>query len=84
MTHDVYADVVAFHRKFGLADETVPFEPGPRVIPDGYLEFRRKFMQEELDEFIEGMREGNHAKMFDALLDLTYVAAGTALGMGYP
>ena len=48
------------------------------------MDFRVKFLEEELEEFKEGRREGNHAKMFDALLDLVYVAMGTAHLQGYP
>lgn len=78
-----FNDVGVFHEKFNL--DNVTFRgSGPREVPEDLLEFRRKFMQEELDEFVEGLEEGNHAKMFDALLDLVYVALGTAHLQGYP
>jgi predicted HAD superfamily Cof-like phosphohydrolase len=78
-----FDDVGEFHEKFGLPNVTHD-GAGPREVPEGLLEFRRAFMQEELDEFVEGMDEGDHAKMFDALIDLVYVAMGTAHLQGYP
>lgn len=41
-------------------------------------------MREELDEFCEGLIDDDHAKMADALVDLVYVAMGTAHLLGYP
>lgn len=78
-----FDDVGDFHKKFGL-DNATHHGAFPREVPDDVIEFRRKFMQEELDEFIEGWEEGDHAKMADALVDLTYVAMGTAHLQGYP
>lgn len=78
-----YDDVGAFHAKNGLDNATYR-DPGPREVPDDVLEFRRKFMQEELDEYVEGMREGDQAKMADALVDLVYVAMGTGHLQGFP
>lgn len=63
------------------------------------MTFRVKFLMEELMEFIEGMdasydpvtgeltfhtEHRDHAQMFDSLLDLVYVAMGTAHLLGYP
>lgn len=81
-----YRDVVAFHQKYGLGDPEhgLPLEPGPREVPEELVEFRRKFLAEELEEFDEGREQGDQAKMADALVDLVYVAMGTALLMGYP
>jgi predicted HAD superfamily Cof-like phosphohydrolase len=45
-------------------------------------DFRLKFLQEELDELREALERGNRVGAFDALLDLVYVAHGTALMMG--
>jgi Phosphoribosyl-ATP pyrophosphohydrolase len=41
-------------------------------------------MTEELNEFIEGVEECDLAKMFDSLIDLVYVAHGTAHLFGFP
>ena len=75
-----FGEVGQFHTKFGL-----PVSQGtPRTVDPEVLEFRIKFLREELDEFEAGAKEGDHAQMFDALLDLVYVALGTAHYFGYP
>ena len=73
------ADVGAFHRKFGLARPAVP-----SFLPDHAAEFRRKFMQEELDEWVKAVRERDMHGAADALVDLAYVVHGTADMMGIP
>lgn len=83
MTIDNFRDVGWFHDKFGLDNVTYQ-GAGPRDVPPELLEFRRKFLHEELDEFEKGMAQGDHAQMADALVDLVYVAMGTAHLMGYP
>jgi len=82
---DNFDDVGIFHAQFGLDNTTFTAHGiGPRDVPADLLEFRAKFLQEELDEFNEGVAESDHAKMFDALIDLVYVALGTAHLQGYP
>lgn len=78
-----FSDVGDFHETFNL-DNVTHRGIGPRIVTNDLLDYRRKFIQEELDEFIEGVEEGDDAKMFDALLDLVYVAMGTAHMLGYP
>jgi predicted HAD superfamily Cof-like phosphohydrolase len=81
-----FEDVGDFHRKFDLRASDRHCT-GPMPITDEYfklLEFRVRFMQEELDEFIVAATSTNHAEMFDALIDLVYVAMGTAHLFGYP
>ncbi len=53
-------------------------------MPSDLMDVRIKFLKEELDEFIEGWATGDHAQMADALVDLVYVALGTAHLLGYP
>jgi predicted HAD superfamily Cof-like phosphohydrolase len=76
-------DVGIFHQKFGL-NNTIDSTPGPRTVNKELFDFRVKFMDEELKEFKDAAAIGDHAGMFDALMDLTYVAAGFAHLMGYP
>ncbi len=71
-------DVHSFHKKFGV---TTGYQRDPHLLSKEVLEFRYKFMKEELEEFLEAHNEGNLVKCFDALLDLTYVVKGTALMM---
>lgn len=74
--------VQRFHEKFGLGALRPEY---PRLIQDPVLEeFRQKFMQEELDEYKAAVAAGDLPKAFDALIDLVYVALGTADLMGCP
>ena len=79
-----FEDVGRFHEKFKL-----PVAQGEiRQLPQDLLYFRANFLKEELAEFVLAMPSwttpADHAKMFDALLDLVYVALGTAHLLGYP
>ena len=82
MPHN-FDDVGDFHEKFDLYN-TTHHPTGPRILPEELMGFRIKFLREEFDEFIEGYEERNEAKMADALVDLVYVAMGTAHLKGYP
>ena len=69
-------DVRAFHDKFKQLNYDEP----------GFLSRRKQleragFMQEELDEFLAAKTLADQA---DALIDLVYVAKGTAVMMGLP
>ena len=71
-------NVAEFHEKFGL-----PMGAVDQLMNDpAAQEFRVKFLQEELDELKEALAKGDRVKAFDALLDLAYVAYGTALFAG--
>lgn len=77
-----FNDVGDFHVRFGL-----PRSGRPGGQPDfdpELMTFRIKFMEEELDEFTEAVDQGDHAGAFDALIDLVYVAMGTAHFLNYP
>ena len=89
---DVVGDVAEFHAKFGLT-----YGGPPRVLDDALAEFRRKFLEEELREYKEDMYKASYdvqfrpervterlASMLDALVDLVYVAVGTAEYHGFP
>lgn len=78
-----FHDVGKFHQKFGLPNSTYD-QPGPREVDKKLMDFRIKFMYEELEEFVLGANEQDHEKMFDSLIDLVYVAMGTAHLLGYP
>lgn len=72
-----YTDVYDFHRKFDL-----PRPESYRHLSDELFHFRKGFLQEELDEFVEAYGKQERAKILDALVDLVYVAIGTAIMMG--
>ena len=79
-----YRDVGDFHEKFGLHNVRGSQGLGPQEVPDELMEFRVKFMREELQEFVDGFDIGDQAMMADALIDLVYVVMGTAHLMGLP
>jgi len=78
-----FDDVGRFHTKFGLPESSYP-GPRSRELSDDVVEFRIEFLREELKEFIEGCDENDPVKMADALIDIVYVAMGTAHLMGLP
>lgn len=78
-----FDDVGKFHERFGLPNVTYG-DVGPVGINFETYTFRSRFMQEELNEWREAVEEGDDAKAFDALIDLVYVALGTAHLQGFP
>lgn len=72
-------DVLAFNQKFNL-----PTPVAPQLMSDEMAAFRARFLEEELAEFEEAMHNDDVAGMADALVDLVYVAIGTAVIMGLP
>lgn len=74
-----YEDVKAFHEKFNI-----PMSPVPALLDQHAVDFRVRFMHEELKEFEDSHRVGDLEGCADALVDLAYVVFGTALIMGLP
>jgi hypothetical protein len=85
-----FKDVGAFHEKFELPNLNDGSGCAGRLDHltneelDRLIKFRIHFMAEELHEFSVAAGDLDHEKMFDALLDLVYVAMGTAHLFGYP
>jgi len=73
MSH--FADVGEFHRKFGLE---VSGENAPHLPDDETHAFRVAFLREELDELCSAFLRGSLEDYADSLVDLVYVAHGTA------
>lgn len=73
-------DVQDFHRQL----ELWPVVHSPAHVDPIVLQQRIAFLQEELDEFREAVEANDLAKQADALIDLVYVAKGTALMAGLP
>lgn len=83
-------DVEEFHAKFGLT-----YDGKPRVLVGLLDEFRRKFLGEELKEYVDHSDEAIERlnagldpapameEQLDALVDLVYVALGTAEYHGF-
>jgi len=84
----MWQDIVDFHQKYGVPCAPTPSLPGHNLgdgrDPKEMADFRLKFMEEELQEFRDGMAAGDQAQCLDALVDLVYVAMGTACVMGMP
>jgi predicted HAD superfamily Cof-like phosphohydrolase len=94
-SHTHFSDVKAFHQKFGLLVHEQPVHLTKRKLGE-----RIQFLKEELDEFAEASGysltkrlgiyepdsgfEQDLAQQADALIDLVYVAIGTAVQLGLP
>jgi predicted HAD superfamily Cof-like phosphohydrolase len=65
-----------FHAKFGLPHDANGSPP--RLLDASTWEFRYRFLHEELRELAEAHNAGDLAGFADALVDLIYVASGTA------
>lgn len=72
-------DVEEFQCKFGMLVHDKPTRLTKRK-----LEERADFLFEELTEFAEGIDEDDICQQADALIDIVYVALGTAISMGLP
>lgn len=84
---DMVKDIAEFHEKFRLR-----YDNQPRALPRDIRGFRQRFMNEELQEYIEASLNVELAikaeddaeithfleQQLDALVDLVYVALGTA------
>lgn len=79
-----FHDVGDFHQKFGLDNVTHHPEVGPHLISTDAIAFRMGFLQEELNELQVAYDNQDLPKIFDALLDLVYVALGTAQMHHFP
>lgn len=68
------SSVKDFHDKFELhTPESFS------LLPDDLLQFRHRFLQEELNEYLDGYKLRDLATTIDSLLDLVYVTCGAAL-----
>jgi len=76
-----FQDVGLFHKKFDLPRLG---DGPPDLLEDDVLTFRTKFMVEELQEFRDACEAKDLAGAADALVDLVYVALGTAQMMHVP
>lgn len=70
-------DIQDFHEKF-KQDYHGPI----RMLPQDLMEFRLKFLKEEIRELEEAHASGDMEKALDALIDLDYVLKGTVYLMG--
>lgn len=72
-----WAKVKQFHQFYGQ-----PTSTEPHLLDEERLEFRKKLIQEEYEEFLEAVEDGDLVNAFKELADLIYVVEGTAVEMG--
>ena len=77
--YDEFKDVRDFHHKFDQLWYETPGFISPELAMQRY-----KFLQEELSELFTAMQHHDLAGIADALIDLVYVAKGTAGMYGLP
>ena len=67
-------DIDAFHKKFGFEKN------GTVSIPENneLVNFRTSFLMEELAEYTQAITKKDDAAALDALVDIVYIALGTA------
>lgn len=75
-------DVAEFNKKFDLPDGTVDLIGLNANSMSEILQYRIAFLKEELDETIIAAKDHDKVKFIDGLLDLCYVAIGTAYFAG--
>ena len=77
-----FRDVGKFCKKFDLPRSHYDYKEDrmaePRELTDEEYDFRVDLMQEELDEYVEATQSNDLPSMADGLIDLVYVAMGTA------
>ena len=67
-------DIACMHRKFGVNEIVRSFDPEKLKK---FIEFRIKFLEEELNESKTAMDEQKYDDFVDAMIDLCVVAIGT-------
>jgi len=77
----MYADVLAFHDKLGIRPRMAVPTPLHR-LPGGAGRERVRHQSEETAELTVAHAAGDLAAQADALVDIVYVAIGTAIMMG--
>jgi predicted HAD superfamily Cof-like phosphohydrolase len=73
-----FTQIDQFHRHFEVWPETGM----PNILTPEVMEFRERFLKEEVQEFIDAYDAKDLVTMFDSLIDLVYVAKGSAYLMG--
>ena len=75
---DPFQAIKEFHEKFGLTGPT-----SPSLLNGEMSDFRIQFMNEEWEEYVDAAATDDLESMLDALVDLVYVALGTAYLHGF-
>jgi predicted HAD superfamily Cof-like phosphohydrolase len=75
---NLFKMVAQFNEKFGLA-----YAGGPRELPPALRKLKETHLHEELVEYKKALAAGDLEECLDALIDLIYVALGTAYLHGF-
>jgi predicted HAD superfamily Cof-like phosphohydrolase len=78
----MFDDVGAFHKKFGL--DVYHEDTDAHWLSDELMEFRLKFLEEEMRELREAVVARDMVKVADALGDIVWVALGHGHLMSIP
>jgi predicted HAD superfamily Cof-like phosphohydrolase len=73
------AQVREFHEAFG-----VPVLPTPQMPHEERRKLRYRILKEEFEEYVAAENDDDLAEVADALGDMAYIIAGTALEYGIP
>lgn len=73
----MFREVAEFHRAFGLPAPSKPTRPDADLA-----RLRSKLLHEEWIELVEANLSNNIVEVADALADICYIAAGTAISYG--
>lgn len=76
---DPFKLVRAMHEHF-----QIPLQQTPGLLDEDTMEFRLKFLVEELNEIFNAWENNDLEEIADGLIDLCIVALGTAAMMGLP
>ena len=74
----LYKDIVSFHKKFKLG-----YSGPPRKLDYPVAQARYRHQFEELQELSKAIHTGKLEETLDALVDIVYVAIGTAYLSGF-
>jgi predicted HAD superfamily Cof-like phosphohydrolase len=74
MSRDWVQDIEDMHTKFGVNEKVKTFD---KEKLKQFLEFRIKFLEEELNETKAAVASGDAEEIVDGLIDLCVVAIGT-------
>jgi len=74
MSQYLFNDINIFHNKFKV--NKAVRELNPEMLRE-FLNFRVRFLDEEMNELKKAIEEKNSEEVVDALIDLIVVAAGT-------
>lgn len=74
MSNDFVQDIAEMHNKFGANEAVRKLDPEKLKA---FVEFRLKFLDEELDEGYKAFYNNEHDDFVDSMIDLIVVAIGT-------